>query len=62
MTLVNGVAHTLAYKMRADRPAFQAIFAQNVMAGLNVNIFGEGAAHIKMIAPASQFEAIVSPR
>jgi hypothetical protein len=46
--------------MIADGITFQAIFFQDVAAVGQIRVVAEGAFHVKVVAPAGEFEAIVT--
>ena len=55
------VGHTLPHQMRTDGEAFQAVFCQDVLTTFDVTVIRQGFVHFKVVAPAGQFQAIVSP-
>jgi hypothetical protein len=62
MALINNsIGDTLPDQMRADGKTFQTMFVQNIVAALDVTILRQRPIHLKMIPPAGQFEAIITP-
>ena len=59
--LIDQVANRLPDQVVGDCPDFQPILAQKVVASLAVVLVGERLLDIEVIAPAGQFDALVTP-
>jgi hypothetical protein len=62
MSFVNRVIrHTLANQVAADGKALQVVLVEDIPATLDIAILLQGFVHLKVVSPASQFQAIEAP-
>ncbi len=61
VSFVDQVAYRLTDQMVADRPDFQSVFGQQIVAALAIAILRQRLVHLEMISPTGQFQAVVSP-